>query len=239
MYTLSSAKAAFGTRCASPFATKAETLLRLAGVAYTRRDVNPMTGPRKKVPYLLTPDGEVITDSWNIQRHLEHHEGLVLAPLPLEVPLRRTIEEHLYFAQMHMRWTHHPAAVHRAFFGELPWPVSWLVFTLVRRQVRSALWGQGMGRRPEREILDLVALDLDAIEAALGDGPLLGGDRPSSVDVSLHGLLEQLVPCTLDDALVRAVRARPRLVALHRHMTALCYDDDPTRPEELPCSTPS
>jgi glutathione S-transferase len=214
MTTLYTATAAFGTRSASPFGTKAESLLRLARVPYHRVDVNPTTGPRQKIPYLDTAAGERITDSENIRQHLHRHHGLRLAPFALDHLVRRTVEESLYFAQMWARWTFHPTAVRDQLFADVPWPLRPAVFGFVARQVRTTLHGQGLGRRPEAEILGLVRDDLDALEAVL-TGTTFGTDGLALADVVTHALLSQLLPTDFDDPLVEEVRGRPRLVALY------------------------
>ena len=230
-YVLYIAKPAFGVPDASPFATKAESLLRLAGVPHTKVHVNPTTGPRKKIPYLACPDGTVITDTRNIRAHLGKSAGLTLASTPADILVRRVVEDHLYWVQVYFRWVHHPEAVRDELFSEVPWPLRGVVFGMVRRQVVRDLWGQGLGRRPKAEILELVEEDLDAIEHALGEGPFFGGDRLSDADLSVHGLLDQLVLAVFDDALTQAVRARPRLVELHQRITEQLGS--------VPCNTPS
>jgi len=227
MYTLYAAVPAFGAQCASPFALKALSLLTLAGVDFTREDVNPITGPRKKLPYLRTPDGQVITDTWNIHRHLEAHAGLELAPFPLDHLVRRTVEEHVYFAQVHFRWTHHGRAVREAFFADVPWPVRGVVYALARRSVRSALWGQGMGRRPDAEILDIVAEDLDAVVAALDGRATFGRGGLSMADICVHAMMDQLVPSIFDDPLIRLVRSYGPLVQHYRHVGSLLAPQTP------------
>jgi glutathione S-transferase len=225
MYTLYSAQPAFGVRSASPYATQAESLLRLAGVPYERVDVLPTKGPRGKVPFLKRPDGRIVSDTRNIRAELVAH-GLSLAPSRHETPVRRVIEDSLYWAQMHFRWAYHPDEVRAEFFGGVPAPLRGLVFGNVRRQVTRTLWLQGFGRRPEAEQLAIVGEDLDALEAALGTDPLLGGERLAAVDLSAHGLLGQILGARFDDPLTRAVRARPALVAYHRRVEELVWPSD-------------
>jgi len=66
---LHTAKPAFGLRCASPSGTKADALLRLAGLEVERVPAFPNDGPREKLPFLVLDDATIITDTWNIQRH--------------------------------------------------------------------------------------------------------------------------------------------------------------------------
>lgn len=218
MLRLYSAKSAFGVRCASPFATKAESMLRISGADFERIDASPVNGPRKKLPYMVTPDGETISDSRNIQLYLEQHHGLRLAPCAVDTLVRRLVEEHLYFAQVYARWVHHAPRVRDEFFAEVPPVLRSIVFALVRRQVRGALHGQGIGRRPEAEIIELVHEDLDALERALGKARFFGGDELAAADLSAHGLLDQVLSSDLDDAVHAAMREHAALNEYHRRV---------------------
>ncbi len=235
-YVLHVAPPAFGVPNASPFATKAESLLRLSGLRFESVPTNPTTGPRKKIPFLVCPDGEVIADTQNIYAYLVAQAGLDLPALPQHTPVRRLVEEHLYWVQVAFRWEHHPDQVRDQLFGEIPQPVRSLVFAWVRRQVRRDLWGQGLGRRPAAEILELVEQDLDALEVALGDRACFGGDRPCLTDLSVHGLMDQILPSTLDDGFAQAVRRRAPMAAHHQRVDRLVRHDEK---RSTPCSTRS
>lgn len=215
MYVLHGAPPAFGVSEASPFSLKAHHMLRLTGVPFRFEAANPTRGPRKKIPYLTCPDGVVLCDTRNIQDHLERNEGLVLADTAQTTLVQRLLEEHLYWAQVHFRWTHHPDAVRDELFGEVPWPLRGLVFGMVRRQVDRDLWSQGLGRRPEPEILAIVEEDLDALHGMLGDGPFFGGSALSAADLFFHALYEQVTESRFDDPLVDAFRRRATLLAHH------------------------
>jgi len=234
MYVLYGAPPAFSASHASPFSLKAHHLVTLAGVPFRFEGVNPTRGPRKKIPWLTCPDGTVIADTRNIQRHLAEHAGLTLGDSGRTERVRRVVEEHLYWAQMYFRWAHHPDEVRDELFGEVPWPLREVVVGVVRRQVRRDPWGQGLGRRPETEIVELVKEDLDMLEDALGDGPFFGGDTLATADLSCQALLEQLLPTSFEDPLILAVRRRPRLVEHHRRVA-----DAVTASRSTPCSTPS
>ncbi|MEN0068187.1 MAG: hypothetical protein AAGA48_39055 [Myxococcota bacterium] len=229
----SRAPPAFGISQASPFSLKAEHLLRLAEVLYRLEPANPTSGPRKKIPFVTCPDGAVLSDTVNIQRHLEQHAGLVLVRNAQTTLVRRLLEEHLYWAQVYFRWTYHPQDVRDGLFGAIPWPLRGLVFAMVRREVRGNLWSQGMGRRPESEILTLVEEDLDTLEQALGEGPFFGGESLSAADLSCHALFAQVAGSTFDDPLVTAFRRRTGLLA-HQERVETALDEGGSS-----CSTPS
>ncbi|MEL6342513.1 MAG: glutathione S-transferase family protein [Myxococcota bacterium] len=223
MYTLFVAKPAFGARTASPFATKALSLMHLSGVAFQRQDASPVQGPRQKLPYLKRPDGTIIADSWNIRQHLVAEEGLQLSPAPGGTALRRLVEEHLYFAQVYFRWMRHGPEIKSTLFAEVAWPIRPLVYQMVRRNVVRTLYGQGIGRRPESEILAVVRDDLDALEEAIEGRTFLGGSALAAVDLSVHGLLDQLVTSTFADPFIQAVKERSSLVAYHRRVDTRVY----------------
>ncbi len=221
-YILHSSPAAFGVRNASPFSLKAESLLRLAGVDYQRVDAQPVKGPRQKLPWLVTPDGETISDSRNILLHLQRAEGLDLPLAAHDVAVRRVAEEHLYFAAGYFRWTHHPDAVKRAFLGAVPAPLRGLVFGMVRRSVLKQFHAQGIGRRPESEILELAAEDLSALDGLLGEGPYYGGEELTVADVVVHAICSQL-DGDLVDPLTELYRTFPGLVAHQARVERRAY----------------
>jgi len=229
---LHSTPTALGVRNASPFCLKAETLLRLAGVAFEKRVSDPRSGPRQKLPYLELPDGSVIADSRNIQRHLEERGLLRLVPGPDDLLVRRLVEDHLYWIQVAFRWNHHPEAVRDAFFAPVPRAFRGLVFGLVRKQVRAALHAQGTGRRPEDEQLALAREDLTTLETVLGTRRFFGGDEPSVADASVHGLTSQLLATHLDDPLTQLAGTFSGLVAHHRRVEAAVYAEAPVRDAE-------
>jgi len=211
-YVLHSVPAAFGVRNASPFSLKAETLLRMAGVDYERRDATPNQGPRRKLPFLTTPEGDTISDSRNILVHLQREARLSLPSAEHDVAVRRLAEEHLYWSITYFRWVHHTAEMQRALFGTVPGLFRGLVFGMVRRKVLRQLHAQGTGRRPETEILELALEDLEALDGLLEEAPFFGGDRIATADVVVHATTSQL-DGDLVDPLTEAFRDFPRLVA--------------------------
>jgi glutathione S-transferase len=208
---------AFGLQTASPFSRKADSLLRLSGIPYETVIDEPHRAPRGKLPYLEI-DGVVVTDTRNIHAHLVAHHGLTLASGP-DVAVCRLVEDHLYWLQVRYRWEHHADAVRDGLFASVPWPVRRLVFGMVRRQVRAALHGVGLSRRPESEQLALAHEDFEALERWLGDAAFFGRDGLSLADLTTHALLDQLLG-TLEDPLTRTLRAHPTLVDFHARVEA-------------------
>ncbi|MEM9188632.1 MAG: glutathione S-transferase family protein [Myxococcota bacterium] len=207
MLILETAPSAFGVATASPFCRKAEILLAMSGLDHELRPSDPRRGPRGKIPFLHDGD-EIIADSRLIQQHLERRyevdfdPGLRPEDKGVAVAARRLIEEHLYWAQTYFRWEHNGDNVRQAFFGALPLPLSHLVFRLVRRQVRTAMHAQGLGRMTEEEIVMLAGEDLTALNR-LFQGPFFFGPKLTSIDASLAGLIENILAPELDTPLHR------------------------------------
>lgn len=198
MLKLLTLPAAFGVRSASPFALKAEMLLAVSGLPFDIEPSVPRRGPRGKMP-VLVDGGAIVPDTRNIQHHLETHRGVSfdghLTPEDRAngTAIRRLCEEHLYWASTHVRWTEQPERLRDAYFAEVPWPLRGLVFSMVRRQVRRDLWGQGLGRMTRDEILRLAAEDLASLRNVLGAKPFLFGERLSSFDLTAAALLVNIL----------------------------------------------
>ncbi len=217
---------AFGLMNASPFCMKVEVFLRLAGLEYRCVDqALPLKMPKGKLP-VLRDGAELIPDSQAIVEHLQRRYAPQLAaalrgPEPgADLPLRRMVEEHSYFALLWLRWIDDQgwALTRPAFFGELPPVVSAIAPPLVRRKIGRDLTGQGMGRHDKAEICRRAAADLDALAAALDARPYFGGNEPSALDATVYAYLANLLWVPLDSPLKRAALASAPLLAYAERM---------------------
>ena len=209
--------AALGLRSLSPFAYKAEALIALAGRDYIKEEVVDFDAlPHGKVPVLK--DGDlVIPDSSLIQRHLERHHGLDIdanltgVERAMAEAFRRMAEEHLRWSMVQARWID-PAGEEEmidAAFGGVPQEMRRDVFLGVREHVRQALTMHGLGRHTPEEIYTFGRNDLDAIATFLDDKPFFMGDRPTSIDAILAGLLINMLTSRIDTSLTRHAWAIP------------------------------
>jgi glutathione S-transferase len=185
----------------SHFCVKLETYLRMTGLPYRAESGLPPQGPKGKVPW-IEDEGTVVADSGAAIEHLKARYGDSLdAHLTPEegargLALRRVVEEHTYFAVLWLRWS-----------GESSWPhVRDYVEGLVppgmdateiserwRQDMLERVRVQGVGLHAPEEILALARQDLDAFSALLGSHPYFLGDRPTSADCSLFGVLAQVM----------------------------------------------
>ena len=186
----------FGLPDPSPFVTKAEVLLKMAGVPYRTDQGGFRHAPKGKLPY-IEDAGARIADSTFIRWHLEKKYGIDFDK-GLSAPERATAwafekmcEEHLYWAVLESRWMDDKNFDRgpRRFFDVAPAPVRPLLIAFIRRQVRRTLKGQGFGRHSRAEIEKLAARDLDALAAFLGEKTYLMGDAACGADATVFAFV--------------------------------------------------
>ena len=109
MITLYTFGPAFGLPDPSPFVTKAEVLLKMAGLAYQTDLTGFRRAPKGKLPY-IDDDGERIADSTFIRWHLEKkygvdfERGLSVEQRAVGWAFEKMAEDHLYWALVDARW---------------------------------------------------------------------------------------------------------------------------------------
>jgi len=109
MITLYGFGAGFGLPEISPFVTKTEVQLKMAGLTYRKERAMPPASPKGQLPY-IEDDGEKIADSTFIRAHIERKYGFDFdAGLDREVraqawAFERMIEHHVYWALVGARW---------------------------------------------------------------------------------------------------------------------------------------
>ncbi|MEL6966974.1 MAG: glutathione S-transferase family protein [Pseudomonadota bacterium] len=218
MLTLITFKPGLGLRSPSPFAIKADALMTMSGLSFTRDYGDVVKAPRKKLPVLK--DGErLIPDSSHIQRHLETEHGidfdghLTEQERGVATAFQRLAEEHLYFIAAFYRWNDHAEAVKSTYFESVPGLLRGLVFGSVKKQLDKCLHLQGLGRHSRDELARFAKEDIDAIAHQLEDKTWFLGERLSSIDASIAAALDNNLNCTLETPITEMIRAHPNLVS--------------------------
>jgi len=191
MITLYTFGPAFGLPDPSPFVMKAEVLLKMAGLPYRTDTTGLSRAPKGKLPY-IDDDGERIADSTFIRWHIEKKYGVDLdRGLSREEratawAFEKLAEDHLYWAIVEARWCDEENFEKgpRNFFRKVPALVRPVVIAMIRRRVRQALHGQGMGRHAQAEIGALAARSIDAFADFLGAKPFFFGREPTGLDAT-------------------------------------------------------
>lgn len=213
----------FGLPDASPFVSKVEILLKMAGLEYRVERANFRKAPKGKIPYLA--DGElVLGDSTFIRWHLEKTRNidfdahLTAADQATAWAYEKLCEEHLYWAIVDSRWST-PANFDkgpRTFFNDAPAVIRPFVIAMINRNVRRNLKGQGMGRHTRADIERLATRDLDALAAFIGGKSWLMGERPCGADAAVWSMVAGAL-CPHFDTPIRD--------AAERHANLIAYRD--------------
>jgi glutathione S-transferase len=194
----------------SPYVMKAEILLRMAGLSYTKEIATggPDQGPKGKLPY-IDDAGETVADTTFIRAHIERKygfdfdRGLDAVERAEAWVIERMIEDHLYWCCLHMRWgideNFEKGPAH--FFDRAPEAIRDKIRDAARAKVLGYLQAQGMGRHTPDEITTLGRRSLDSLSALLGKRLWLMGDAPCGTDAAMTGMLATLLNGALDSPL--------------------------------------
>ncbi|WP_375462366.1 glutathione S-transferase family protein [uncultured Methylobacterium sp.] len=226
---------AFGLPDPSPFAMKADVLLRMSGLPYSTERASLRKSPKGKVPYLRDGDA-LIGDSTFIRLHLEDRHGIDFdaghapAERALGWAVEKMLEDQAYWAIVDARWFDDAnfARGPARFFDAAPAAVRPLAKAVIRRSVRKAARAQGFGRHAKAEVERLGIRAVEAAADLLGDKPYLLGATISGSDATLYAFSAHLLCPVFDTPLRAAVEGRANLVAYVDRMHARFYPDRPT-----------
>jgi glutathione S-transferase len=232
MLTLYTFGPAFGLPDASPFVTKAEMLLKLAGLPYETRRGSLRRAPKGKLPY-LDDMGRIVADStlirWHIEKtyHIDFDGDLNPEERGIAWAAEKLMEDNLYWAVARVRWLDE-ANFERGpaqFFRGVPAPMRGLAERLVRHKVRRTLWNQGLGRHSEEELVALANKGVTSIADILGDRQYLMGDKPCGADATLFAFAGSLLCPVFDTPIRTAAEGHANLVAYVERMRQQFYPD--------------
>jgi len=228
MITLYGAGARFGLPEASPYVTKTEVQLKLAGLDYRKEPGRPDQSPKGQMPW-IDDDGQAVGDSHFIREHIEAKYGVDLDEGLSELEraqawaVERMLENHFNWTTGYMRWMvpENFAKGPAQFFTGLPDAVR----EDAQARVAANMKAQGVGRHTEAEIVGLGERSLKALSAILGDRDWLGGDRPCGADATLFGALSAAMTPFFDSPIRARAEAYPNLVAYVRRGMARWYPE--------------
>ena len=232
MITLSGFGPNFGLPEVSPYVTKTEVHLRMAGLAYEKHPSNPVLAPKGQLPF-IDDGGKLIGDSSFIRMHLESEHGIDfdagLSPLERATALaiELMVDRELAPAFTYFRWLV-PANFEKGpaqFFNGAPPEQREAIKKDVLERVRAGFLARGIARHSEEEITLLAKRSLDAIDLFIGDKPYLMGGQPCGADAFIFATLAGAMTPYFNSPVRDAAIARPRLVAYVTRMMDRYYPD--------------
>jgi glutathione S-transferase len=232
MITLYGFGPGFGLPEISPYVTKTEVQLKMAGLPYRKEAGRSDRSPKGQLPF-IEDGGELISDSTFIRAHLEAKYAVDLDAGLSEVrraeawTVERMLENHLGWCMIHSRWLLKPnfdkGPAH--FFDGAPEAMRGQLRQDVHRQVNANVRAVGIGRHSDDEIADLGEKSLSALALLLGERTYLLGDRPAGVDAVMFGMLAAILTPFFDSPLRRRAERFGTLTAYVERMMARYYPD--------------
>lgn len=232
MITLYGFGPAFGLPDPSPFVMKTDVQLKMSGLPYRFERGRPPEAPKGKIPF-IDDNGTRIGDSTFIRWHIERAHGIDLDGGLSTVQraqawaIERLLEDHLYFAMIHVRWMDDAnfARGPSLFFNAVPEAIRAQTVADARERVRATLHGHGLGRHSDAEIIALGARSLASLAALMSENRFLMGDDPTASDATAFGMLAGILTPFFDTRLRDAALAHENLVRYTQRMMQRYYPD--------------
>jgi len=230
MITLYGCGPGFGLPEISPYVTKAEVQLKMAGLDYRKARGRADASPKGQLPF-IEDEGELVADSTFIRAHIEATYGVDLdiglspAERAQAWAIERMIENHLGWCMVHARW------ILRVNFDKGPSHFFDAAPESARGGVREAAWRNvnanvkavGIGRHSDDEIADLGEKSLDALSHILSEKRFLMGDQAVAVDAAAFAMLAAILTPFFDSPLRRRAERFANLVAYRDRLMRRFY----------------
>lgn len=232
MIILYGANAGFGLPQVSPFVTKTEVQLKMAGLAYEKHWASPSTSPKGQLPY-IDDDAERIADSTFIRAHIERKygfdfdEGLDPVQRAQAWAIERMIEHHIYWSLVGARWLdpENFAKGPAHFFDQLPEDQREDLRDTARAAVMTNHRISGLGRHAPDESLELAGRSLEALSVLLGGKLYLMGNTPCGTDATAFATLAGIMTPFFDSKLRQRAMTFSNLTDYVERMMHLFYPE--------------
>jgi len=232
MITLFGCGPGFDLPEASPYVTKTEVQLRMAGLAYRKETAMPDASPKGQLPF-IGDDGSLVADSTFIRAHIERKYGVDLdagldrASRAQSWAIERMLENHFGWVFVNYRWLV-PGNFARGpahFFDGAPAHLQDQLRQQAVAKVTERVLAIGITRHRPEEIAELGGRTLEALSALLDGQDFLFGPRPSAADATAFAFLAGALSPFFDQPLRARAERLPNLVAYTNRMMARFYPE--------------
>jgi len=235
MITLFAAGAGFGLPEISPYVTKTEVQLMMAGLDYRKTIGSRETAPKGQLPW-IEDAAQAIGDSTFIRVHIERKYdidldlGLSGKERAQAWAIERMIENQLGWISSYFRFLE-PANFEKGparWFDQAPPHLRDELRMGVKDAVGANVRAVGVGRHLREEVAWLGALSLRALDELLEDKTYLMRDsHPVGVDATAFAMLAAIMTPFFDSPLRREAESYPRLTDYAGRMMARFYPAHP------------
>lgn len=143
-----------------------------------------------------------------------------------KIPAYRALcEDRLGGILIHFRWYEDDGwdQFSRILFQKAPAMVRVLIGGRLRKGTKKRLFSNGISRHSREEITQFAREDVASLAALLGEKNFVFGDRISTLDLSLFGILGNALYGGIDIPLVEIVKSHPNLVQHIDRVMHLAY----------------
>lgn len=187
----------WGMPSLSPFCSKVFYFLTWAKLPFEVISVsNPRKGPKGKFP-VIEDNGVLIADSELIIEHCRQKYEVDIEDSLEDLPIRRLLEEHLYFIILYSRWVDPETRVEieKPFKPFFPRGLGKISLYIIRLQLRKQGYAQGISRHSRAQIYQKGIDDLSAVEQYLIDNQQT---KCRLIDMSIYQFLQVIHQTPLD-----------------------------------------
>jgi glutathione S-transferase len=226
---------AFNLPDPSPFVTKVDLTLRMAGLEYDSisSSSNLQKAPKAKLPF-IEDKGKIIADSMFILEHLKTEHAvdfdgwLTKEQNAFAQLIGKSLDENLYWTIVYSRWIKDDVwpTVKSQFFDPLPFPLNHIIASYARRSTRKQILGHGMGKHSDQEITEIAHNSWSSLSTILADKPYFFGDKMCSFDVTAFAMLASFTVCSLETDLGNQVQQYENLMSFSQRIAQKYYPNE-------------
>jgi len=147
-----------------------------------------------------------------------------------------TCEDKLYFAMLYLAWqcNENWPSTRAEYFSEVPWGLRKIISGKARKGIIKALHGQGIGRRPLEQVVDLSKQVIDDLSHVLGDkSTLFGTPKLTTADIVVYANLDRFLYAEFPHNPIRDyIKTKATLVKFVDDVTMLYFPEVNTNRQE-------